>query len=387
MGAGAGRNEPCPCGSGRKYKKCCLEKDEKAARLSASPAARVSSLFARLPPAIAEEGVAAVELDEEGTAAAFDVLEGLLQAGGPLGHVRFDADRFEDALAALGEGPPPEDDDELAKVFRAQIDPLADEAVTDAILAELERALVEDGLDAEERRAVLVALVTTHLVLGQRPRQPRNAPFLELLFRVQMDEYMAEALDLEALGEELDARRRLFDEGAPGPDLVAAWEAVEANVQAGDVPPLLTGDEYAWLLAETSAAMAGGDLDEADLEPRLRAAVEAARGALTPALRERIQGRLTEDAADPDLSEDERRDVAHLLALFDHDAGLLLATVGVRDVGVWIRGDDELALFSALADEEAEPSPDAFDAYRAWLVESGEDPQWLDGARARVFGA
>jgi len=22
-----GRNEPCPCGSGRKYKKCCLGKD------------------------------------------------------------------------------------------------------------------------------------------------------------------------------------------------------------------------------------------------------------------------------------------------------------------------------------------------------------------------
>ena len=23
-----GRNEPCPCGSGKKYKQCCLEKDE-----------------------------------------------------------------------------------------------------------------------------------------------------------------------------------------------------------------------------------------------------------------------------------------------------------------------------------------------------------------------
>ena len=23
-----GRNELCPCGSGRKYKKCCLEKDK-----------------------------------------------------------------------------------------------------------------------------------------------------------------------------------------------------------------------------------------------------------------------------------------------------------------------------------------------------------------------
>lgn len=27
-----GRNEPCPCGSGRKYKQCCLSKDETKAR-------------------------------------------------------------------------------------------------------------------------------------------------------------------------------------------------------------------------------------------------------------------------------------------------------------------------------------------------------------------
>ena len=30
-GARPGRNEPCRCGSGRKYKHCCLEKDDKQA--------------------------------------------------------------------------------------------------------------------------------------------------------------------------------------------------------------------------------------------------------------------------------------------------------------------------------------------------------------------
>jgi tetratricopeptide (TPR) repeat protein len=30
-----GRNDPCPCGSGKKYKHCCLEKDQKAERASA----------------------------------------------------------------------------------------------------------------------------------------------------------------------------------------------------------------------------------------------------------------------------------------------------------------------------------------------------------------
>jgi tetratricopeptide (TPR) repeat protein len=33
-----GRNDPCPCGSGKKYKKCCLASDEAAAR-PALPAA------------------------------------------------------------------------------------------------------------------------------------------------------------------------------------------------------------------------------------------------------------------------------------------------------------------------------------------------------------
>ena len=30
--AKTGRNDPCPCGSGNKYKKCCLTKDEAAGR-------------------------------------------------------------------------------------------------------------------------------------------------------------------------------------------------------------------------------------------------------------------------------------------------------------------------------------------------------------------
>ena len=42
--AKVGRNDPCPCGSGKKYKRCCLEKDEAAARA-----------LAAAPPAVAEE--------------------------------------------------------------------------------------------------------------------------------------------------------------------------------------------------------------------------------------------------------------------------------------------------------------------------------------------
>jgi tetratricopeptide (TPR) repeat protein len=33
-----GRNEPCPCGSGKKYKRCCLAKDEQAERAAIAAA-------------------------------------------------------------------------------------------------------------------------------------------------------------------------------------------------------------------------------------------------------------------------------------------------------------------------------------------------------------
>ena len=44
-----GRNDPCPCGSGKKYKRCCQEKDETAAS-----AARAAAETARLAAELAE---------------------------------------------------------------------------------------------------------------------------------------------------------------------------------------------------------------------------------------------------------------------------------------------------------------------------------------------
>jgi tetratricopeptide (TPR) repeat protein len=48
--AKTGRNDPCPCGSGKKYKQCCLARDEataaaaRAAQAAAAPARRPGSL-------------------------------------------------------------------------------------------------------------------------------------------------------------------------------------------------------------------------------------------------------------------------------------------------------------------------------------------------------
>jgi hypothetical protein len=54
-----GRNDPCHCGSGRKYKQCCLAKDEADAR-----AARAKALDEAPAPAAQTEGEAGTPAPE-----------------------------------------------------------------------------------------------------------------------------------------------------------------------------------------------------------------------------------------------------------------------------------------------------------------------------------
>lgn len=49
IGARPGRNEPCHCGSGKKYKQCCLEKD--AAEATAARTAAAADAPAPAPEA------------------------------------------------------------------------------------------------------------------------------------------------------------------------------------------------------------------------------------------------------------------------------------------------------------------------------------------------
>ena len=52
-----GRNEPCPCGSGKKYKKCCLERDEaleRQNRPAVMPAGGEDDFIAELLPKVDE---------------------------------------------------------------------------------------------------------------------------------------------------------------------------------------------------------------------------------------------------------------------------------------------------------------------------------------------
>lgn len=62
-----GRNDPCPCGSGQKYKRCCLPKDEAAAQEQSSRAtAQAAQAAAELKEKKKQKEKAAKEAWEQG---------------------------------------------------------------------------------------------------------------------------------------------------------------------------------------------------------------------------------------------------------------------------------------------------------------------------------
>jgi tetratricopeptide (TPR) repeat protein len=69
-----GRNDPCPCGSGKKYKRCCLEKDQAAERARAAatpspPSRQLSGIAAEIADRLAAQYDADDELATASNAA------------------------------------------------------------------------------------------------------------------------------------------------------------------------------------------------------------------------------------------------------------------------------------------------------------------------------
>jgi tetratricopeptide (TPR) repeat protein len=85
--ANIGRNDPCHCGSGKKYKRCCLDKDEAAQRqvlasrvtpALGSPLQRSSKMLAEMREAL---GAGSVDDEEDELTAASNAAVDLVKAG------------------------------------------------------------------------------------------------------------------------------------------------------------------------------------------------------------------------------------------------------------------------------------------------------------------
>jgi tetratricopeptide (TPR) repeat protein len=82
--ANTGRNDPCPCGSGKKYKRCCLDKDEAAERevLASRLTPALGSPWQRSPEILAEMREAlSVDDDEDELTTASNAAVDLVNAG------------------------------------------------------------------------------------------------------------------------------------------------------------------------------------------------------------------------------------------------------------------------------------------------------------------
>ena len=80
--AKTGRNDPCPCGSGQKYKRCCLPRDDAAAAERAAVARATTEQAAALVRA-AESSLtyAAIGVEDEGLDDASNGVIDLIDAG------------------------------------------------------------------------------------------------------------------------------------------------------------------------------------------------------------------------------------------------------------------------------------------------------------------
>jgi tetratricopeptide (TPR) repeat protein len=83
--ANTGRNDFCPCGSGKKYKRCCLDKDQAAEReaLASRVTPALGSPWQRSPEILAEmrDALGAISVDDDELTAASNAAVDLVNAG------------------------------------------------------------------------------------------------------------------------------------------------------------------------------------------------------------------------------------------------------------------------------------------------------------------
>lgn len=210
-GTAPGRNSPCPCGSGKKYKRCCRDADEAAANQPRRQLAldHIPQLF-----------------DDDLMDADQDRLYALLQDDPALRHLRYDRDQIDTYLQAGI----PDDDTELdAEGWTDLITDLAQKFhVEQAKNLDAIGALLACGRAGERDDATLRALANgvLHLSMAEMSGQAElNLVAPEIL--------RATAADAEAAGEPLAAFAGI-DDDEDDPKHDSGHDPEHNNTAAGD---------------------------------------------------------------------------------------------------------------------------------------------------------
>ncbi|HSP79072.1 MAG TPA: SEC-C metal-binding domain-containing protein [Myxococcaceae bacterium] len=233
-----GRNEPCPCGSGKKYKVCHAAEDR--ARAAAQPAVPARPLAEDLRAAM----VILHQQDVPRLTAALERLRALLTEWGPAPGLRFDEAAFDahvtgefSRLAEAIERQPAQARHEL---HVSTLRDLGTRAFLEKLRATLLARASVSGLSAEDRQALCVGALLATTTPGTRV-QPEDRPVLDVLFDVQVREWGArQQEDWRSKLEALSASTGLSDEALEA--LMKASEGdVDALVQYVEADPALAG--------------------------------------------------------------------------------------------------------------------------------------------------
>jgi tetratricopeptide (TPR) repeat protein len=139
-----GRNDPCPCGSGNKYKRCCLARHEADARLVAAVARELAAAEAEIADELTTASNAVVDLIDAGELDAAEQAAHDLLARFPDVHDGYDrlgmvceargdhrqaADYYRKAIDVIRQHPDDYDPD-FAATFQSLVDRLDPPAAT-----------------------------------------------------------------------------------------------------------------------------------------------------------------------------------------------------------------------------------------------------------------
>lgn len=387
-----GRNDICPCGSGKKYKRCCL-----GAR-DASPRARAlgeSSAADRLA-VLGVDGLRILaELNEGGQDALVDSriqrCGELLAPGGPLAHVRFDEEPFRAALEHLveaagnaqsreREGRREQTPPWLA-AFRRAADSLAPPPVLDRMTNSLLAVLAAGSLSRHDWDAVATLVLPSVLALDARPWEPATVPLLELVYHVQLGEHFDA---LPGTMRELDAITARFRESGSSAGLddldpssplsramrerlrrdplaVASMslqfqreaQAAIDKVGSGDMPEFVAVDEFAYLSVILNRAVADQSRGGRKLT---RETVGGVIEAIEPMIMEHLFVRWTDRlygwVTDPSCPVEQKQALEEALVAAACDVGRLGFAL-VRAGDIWWRSDAEMAALEPAIEEKS----------------------------------
>ena len=334
-----GRNDPCPCGSGKKYKACHAAED-RASEAVAAPAAPTAH-------PLAQDLQAALEmLGESNMARVSETLQRLgelLEGWGPTPGLRFDAQEFDkhvsrslERLADAVERDPSQAKNALRV---GTVRELGTRQFLERLRATLLARATTAGLSSDDRRALcLGALLASTPKSGRF--QPEDRPVLDVVFDVQFREWSTQerqelASKLETLtsgvedlsDEARDALRKAgegemeplvkYVESDPKLATRIAQEArdrsarVEAAMREPATPSVFTPEEQVWLTSVLWEPMQTLKKPGEDADAR-RTAVQGFLGAVKAALeddRELVAGmleRMRARARDTSLDETTR---------------------------------------------------------------------------------